>query len=88
MNGKVIHQSKGGQAVVLACETGDYLVLDLKQPGQFMQGDSVETQGVWLGERGKILNQRTQRGVEVMVQAISREETHAKSECDYSDPNR
>lgn len=57
-------------------------------PDQFMAGDSVATQGVWLGERGKILNQGTQRGVEVLVQAIFREETHAKSECDYSEPNR
>ena len=82
MNSKVIHQRSDGRAAVLACETGDYLVIDLKQPGQLMEGDAVETQGIWLGEHGKVLNQRTHRGIEVRVLGLSRQETYARSECD------
>ncbi|MBI1753553.1 MAG: hypothetical protein HY014_16190 [Acidobacteria bacterium] len=87
MKGVIIHLSDNQLAAVIACETEDYMVVDLGKPGQFANGDLVDTQGLWFGEHGKILNKTSDRKVEASVQCIVRDLTSARHECDDLQPN-
>ncbi len=86
MNGVITHVSKNKMAAVVACETEDYMVIDLEKPGQFAKGDSVDTQGLWFGEHGKVLNTTSKRNFEVTVQCIVRDLASAQHECEDLQP--
>lgn len=87
MKGVIIHLSDNQLAGVIACETEDYMVIDLGKPGRFTKGDQVDTQGLWFGEHGKILNKTSDKQVEVSVQCIVRDLASARHECDDLQPN-
>ncbi|MBK8573434.1 MAG: hypothetical protein IPN91_12510 [Holophagaceae bacterium] len=82
MNGVVVHLSKNNKAAVIACETEDFMVVDLKVPGQFANGDPIDTRGLWFGEHGKMMNKKYGRMVEVKVEGILRDLVSACNECD------
>lgn len=87
MKGTIIHLSGNQLAAIVACETEDYMVIDLKKPGQFAKDDAVDTQGLWFGEHGKILNRTSGKSVEASVQCIVRDLASARHECDDLQPS-
>ncbi|BDU76858.1 hypothetical protein [Mesoterricola sediminis] len=82
MNGTVKHVNPGTRAAVILLETGDCMVASLRKPGGLEAGDPVETQGLWLGDRGEITNLRTGRACAVTILSISRDEGFAEKESD------
>lgn len=82
MDGVIVHVSNDLMAAVIACETEDYMVVDLKTSGQFNLGDSLDTRGLWFGEHGKMLNKKSGRMIEVKVEGILRDLLSACNECD------
>jgi hypothetical protein len=82
MNGEVIHLNPAHRAAVIACETEDYMVIDFHKAGQVALGDPVDTQGLWFGETGSMLDKASGRRVQVTVQCILRDPDSAAHECD------
>jgi len=81
MKGVIVHINATRTAAVIACETEDYMVVEFKKPSRPSMGDHVDTQGLWFGEHGKIMNKTSGHQVEIEVQCIVRDFATAEREC-------
>lgn len=82
MNGKVLYLNQELRSAVISLETGDCMVVSHKRGGSLEKGDLLETQGLWLGDRGEFLNRRTGHPCEVEVLSICIDPGFAEAECD------
>jgi hypothetical protein len=82
LNGEIIHLNPAHRAAIVACETKDYMVIDFRKPGLVALGDRVDTQGLWFGETGELLDKASGRSIQVTVQCIVRDPDSAERECD------
>jgi hypothetical protein len=81
MNGVIVHVNGIKMTAVIACETGDHMVVGFKKLNQFITGDEVDTEGLWFGEHGEMMNKGSRRRIEVEVQCIVRDLESAKHAC-------
>lgn len=88
MHGVIIYLNKNKSAAVIDCETECYMVISLKKPGQFHEGDSVNTLDLWFGEYGNIMHTPSGRLIEARVECIMRDLMSAGRECDGPELNR